>query len=884
MKNILKKLYIFVFVVICAFATSSCKSCKEEETPVTKYFDNENDALVFSSQAVDKVFNPFFSTTGADSNVVGMTQMGLIGNDSKGNYTYGDSEAVIAKDLEIFTEPDGSYTTYKFVLKNNVKFSNGSALTIKDVLFNLYVYLDPVYTGSSTIYSTEIVGLQEYRTQEEDESEQESFKDQFNTKAHARVTALKAAATEILKDKTLDEDGFIEKLNTYQESHGEAYKNIVEDYKQAKKLFTDELENDYSNSIDSWADTVFKDEDGKIYKGLGDVANNVGQAFTTDVEVFLYNEGYITWNKKEAKFETTLSVNDPAEFKNTSVWTKEKAIQEILFDKIPDDINEILTYWATASELFNYLSNVEMEEYYKDGSTRKFNNISGIQFANRLAPITVNGVEYAVPEYDTAGNLVSGNEVLTIKIKKIDPKAIWNFAFAVAPMYYYSDEAHINAFDFEKNFGVEYGSVEFMNNVVKNPARIGVPVGAGAYAASKASGGIDNIEAGDFYNLGVIYFERNPYYVMGTPTIKKVRFSVVSENQMLDTLYAGGIDFIEPNASPDTIAELAGKVNEGISYEKIQASGYGYIGINAKYVQDIEVRQAIMHAINIDECVKYYNGDAQPIYRSMSRSSWAYPEHATSYYPYVGSPVPNKTVLNNVSSYYKDYVLNEGFKEGYVMDRNEQIAYLQSLVELAGYKKNANGVYQKGDKILRYTFTIAGQETDHPAYNALLHAKEILNEAGFEIDVKTDAQALKKLNDGKLTVWAAAWGSTIDPDMYQVYHKESRATSVKNWGYDAIIANNGGEYDEEVEILDYLSELIEKARETDNQANRETIYERALDEVMKLAIELPTYQRNDLFAYNSSKIDASSLTPKSELSPYKGLTSDMWKVSLNVEK
>ena len=53
---------------------------------------------------------------------------------------------------------------------------------------------------------------------------------------------------------------------------------------------------------------------------------------------------------------------------------------------------------------------------------------------------------------------------------------------------------------------------------------------------------------------------------------------------------------------------------------------------------------------------------------------------------------------------------------------------------------------------------------------------------------------------------------------------------------------------------------------------------------MKLAIELPTYQRDDLFVYNSEKIDVSTLTPQSELSPYKGLTSDLWRVSLYVKE
>ena len=134
-----------------------------DDTPKPAYYyDNEKDALVFSSQAVDKVFNPFFSTSGADSNVIGLTQLGMLSNDSKGNWTSGDDEAAVTKDLQIVTEGEENVnqtTTYYFVLKNNVRFSNGSYLTIKDVLFNLYVYLDPVYTGSSTIYSTDIVGL-----------------------------------------------------------------------------------------------------------------------------------------------------------------------------------------------------------------------------------------------------------------------------------------------------------------------------------------------------------------------------------------------------------------------------------------------------------------------------------------------------------------------------------------------------------------------------------------------------------------------------------------------------------------------------------------------------------------------------------------------------
>lgn len=216
--------------------------------------------------------------------------------------------------------------------------------------------------------------------------------------------------------------------------------------------------------------------------------------------------------------------------------------------------------------------------------------------------------------------------------------------------------------------------------------------------------------------------------------------------------------------------------------------------------------------------------------------------------------------------------------------RRSQQEFIRGLVEDAGYTLNGDGVYQKGTSVLKYTFTIAGEETDHPAWNALYRAGNFLNTVGFQINTTTDANALKKLSTGDLTVWAAAWGSTIDPDMYQVYHIDSTATSTWNWGYRQIKLNAGGKYDEELALINELSELIDEGRSTNDEKKRARIYSEALDIVMQLAIELPTYQRDDLFAYNINKIDASTLTPDSDLSPYKGLTSDLYKVSLNKER
>ena len=838
---------------------------KDEDKTV---YNNESDPLVFATLEVDKVFNPFFSTSATDSNVVGMTQIGMLSNDKDGKYTYGDNEAAVTKDLAIVTQgtPDvDQTTTYYFVLKNNVRFSNGSYLTIKDVLFNLYVYLDPAYTGSSTIYSTDIVGLKAYRTQTENEKEQDAFMLQFQTAAGARIQALVDASNEILTDfNDLDSDGFKAKLEEYS-ANGQAYAYLVEDYEKALELFREELNNDWSNSLNSYDQITFSDKNGTVYKNL----------LTTDVEAFLYNEGWIVWNRNDGTLDYNADVKE-----NVLTWSKERAIEFVYNANIPYDIANVVQYWATSTALSSYLTNVAMEDYFKNATIR-FPNISGIKFANHTEPVTVNGVTYPVPTYSADGQ-AQGNEVLSITIHGVDPKAIWNFAFSVAPMYYYSDKEHIEEFDYVSKFGVERGSQSFMENVVKNPDKLGVPVGAGPYAASKSSGGLDEVKAGDFYDKGVIYFERNPYYIMGPATIKKVRYQVVSSTQMLNALYNKEIDFAEPNANPETIAELDGKKDQGIGNESIQTAGYGYIGINAGKVPDMAVRQAIMHTINTQECVDYYETTATAIYRSMSKSSWAYPDKATAYYPYIGGKIPED--LSVVNPAYREYVLALGKKAGDTFTKEEQQAFIISLVEGAGYTLDANGVYLKGTHTLKYTFTIAGEETDHPAWQAMWHAGEFLNEIGFQINVTTDANALKKLSTGDLTVWAAAWGSTIDPDMYQVYHIESNASSTLNWGYKQIKLNVGGKYDAEKALIEELSELIDEARKTTDEDIRAKLYSDALDIVMQLAIELPTYQRDDLFAFNTDKIDVDSLTPESELSPYRGLTSDLHLVSLVTER
>ena len=834
MKTLRKTLALLIVLSTLIGMVATLTGCGGDEGPVV---DNESTRLVLSTSELDGVFNPFYSSSASDGSVVGMTQIGMLSSDKNGKVAFGEDEACVVLDYEtVFKKNDAgeiTETVYYFVLKNDLKFSDGSPLTMKDVLFNLYVYLDPTYYGSATIYSTKIIGLEEYRTQTRNEKEQESFNEQFEDLAEDRIGRL-LECFELIKEDYVNVSLTDEQLKTllgeYISLGDASYATLVEDYELVKKYFKEELKTDYTNSKGTAQDIVFTDASGKKV------------TLTTDTEAFLYNEGFIVWDEKEFKFVNNLG----DESKN---WSEDQAIDAIYTSKIPNALDEVASFWNTAVRIREYFAYLEKEKYFNSlDPDDKITSIEGIKFANRTETVKVNGKDYAAPTYDAKGAVTSGNEVLSIAIEEVDPKAIWNFAFSVAPMYYYSDYEVYKDFNYVDNFGVKFGSIKFQDEVIKDSNKIGVPVGAGPYKATTRSGDSSKVTAGTFKADNVVYFERNDHFMFDVK-IKYVNYQVVSTNLMLDALYAGDVHFVEPACKQENIDSITAKKDDGFASESVMTNGYGYIGINAEKVPDIAVRRAIMYAINTQYAVDYYFGYSHSISRPMTKASWAYPTAADEngqFYPFDST---GKTS--------------------------------EKLVIDAGYIKGADDIYQKDGHKLEYVFTIAGDTTDHPAYQSLKVAADILNAHGFKITVKTDINALKKLNNGDLTVWAAAWGAGVDPDMYQVYHMDSTAGSTANWGYRAIKTNAGNKYDTEYDLVRRLSDIIDLARETLDEGRRKQYYAQALDLVMELAVELPTYQRSDLFAYNTNIIDVNSLTPKSELTPFNGPMSRIWEVSLN---
>ena len=861
MNNKFKRVVCLTLGALTAFSVVGCKKSKGK----TYVNDPETTPLVFSTSALDGNFNPFFATAAPDVTIAAQTQIGMLTTDGAEVPVCGEQYPTVALD---YTETmktqagavtdqgdENGRTEYEFLIKNGIKFSDGTPLTIKDVLFNLYVYLDPMYSGSATIYSTKIKGLEAYRQQNPDLKKEGSV-------ASSEMPYDSAAKEAFMLLNSDLEDGLIEDVNE------------DERLKKLKTFYEEVLLSDWNSYSSSLA--TYQEE----YR------------FTKAWEVFLYVNGVVTIQQTamgknikdnvgcadgKERYYTSLDpqhaqcsnyddedFTDIAEATSSENYEGNLAVHkakyadctcegEVAKEHVIRDaaIERVLNTWTTTANGYYYVLNYTSagDKWYDSVLQDAIADWKETFVGDTLVVPNIEGIKTYKTKSFNGKSYDEEHDVLKVVIDGVDPKAIWNMSFTVAPMHYYSTAELTAAANCEDSFGVKFADKDFFQNVLQAPDKNGLPVGAGVYMATNLndSGTVDRT---NFYNNNIVYYKRNPYFEtvgsgLSNAKIKYMRYKVVGSDQIFNSLINNEVHVGEPNATPANVAKLSSYAHLG--YGKYLTNGYGYVGINPKFVPDIEIRRIIMSAMDTTSIVKdYYTTDlAVDIQRPMSTTSWAYPTNATR---------PEEIKLRKTVTAITDAIPED-------------------------YTLGADGVYVNADgERLEYTFTIAGETTDHPAYSMFQKTADLLNKCGFKITVVTDPNALKKLATGNLTVWAAAWSAAIDPDMYQVYHKNSKATSVKNWGYEEIFRDEDT-YKEENEIIEELSNLIDAARKTINQTVRTQKYALALDKVMELAVELPTYQRNDLVVYNKDLIDVNSINQNpTHLS---GVFDKLWLVDFN---
>jgi len=162
---------LIIFTLLTALLLTSCSSggigiggtSGETDTP-----------LVIAYDSFDGKFSPFYADTVYDRDAAGFTMSPLLTVDRAGEAVYNAIEGETREyngtfytytgiaDIDVVREDET--TVYRITLRDDIVFSDGEKADADDIIFNYYVYCDPSYTGSSTISSYAIVGLDEYRS------------------------------------------------------------------------------------------------------------------------------------------------------------------------------------------------------------------------------------------------------------------------------------------------------------------------------------------------------------------------------------------------------------------------------------------------------------------------------------------------------------------------------------------------------------------------------------------------------------------------------------------------------------------------------------------------------------------------------------------------
>ena len=449
-------------------------------------------------------------------------------------------------------------------------------------------------------------------------------------------------------------------------------------------------------------------------------------------------------------------------------------------------------------------------------------------------------VEYAESAPSITGIQKTGDYTLRIVASSFDATMIYQLGINIAPMHYYGDKA---LYDYDNNsFGFPKADLSSVR------AKTTQPMGAGKYKFVS-------------YENGVVNFEANETYFRGAPKTKYLQFREVQDVDKLNGVINGSLDVTDPSFSKDTANNIADTNGNGdvtgpiITTSTVDNLGYGYIGMNANNVcvggdpssdasKNLRKAFATIFSVYRDVAIDSYYGDAAEVINyPISNTSWA---------------APQPTDADYAIAFSKDVNGNPIFTSDMDTDAKYAAAKEAALgfFEAAGYTVADGKVTAapQGAK-MEYEVMVPGDGTgDHPAFMILTLASDAMKELGINLivnDLTNSSDLWNALSAGQGEIWCAAWGASVDPDMYQIYYAD-----VAHGG-----ANPGGSnYMYKIADPD-LDEMIMNARQSADQSYRKAIYKACLDKIIDWAVEVPTYQRQNAVIFSTERVDIDTVTP-----------------------
>ena len=405
-------------------ASTSTGSTSEAATAETA--GHADDTLVVAMTGLEGKFSPFFATSAQDNDIMSLNQLVLFGTDRMGemvlngiegetreyngtDYTYyGPADCVVTENA------DGT-VTYDITMRDDLVFSDGEPVTIDDVIFSIYVYLDPTYDGATTWYSLPIEGVEAYRSG-------------MSTKS-----SLIAAAGEDNTDFTYwteeEQTAFWAAVN----DGGVKFAQEIVDYCVANGLAADS--NDVATAAANWA-----------YEGLA--------ADATAKDFFMAIGDNYGWNFSQMEAETAGTA---------------------LSDLIPEDVYSMGTEGVTTGESAPNVSGiVKTGDYSMTITTTELSNSMVYQLQIPVAPLHYYGEE-SLYDYDnnmfgfTKGDLSHVRSVTSAPLgggayvfKSYENGTVYMDA---NPLYYLGAPkiAHLNAIETQeadKITGIQAGTID----------------------------------------------------------------------------------------------------------------------------------------------------------------------------------------------------------------------------------------------------------------------------------------------------------------------------------------------------------------------------------------------------------------------------------------
>ncbi len=215
-----KRIAAILLAACMTISFASCNNGEGGQDPTQGKYDT----LVIGVSPLNGVFSPFFYTSAYDAQVIDMVFSPICVLDAD-NVMIPAAGSISAEQID--GDNGQVQTKYTVKVQEGMKFTDGEPVTIDDVLFTYYVYLDPNYDGMGTMNTLPIVGLNEYK---------------YDTPDYSQKIAEFQQQSQNITDEELD--AFVEKYTDLDmQNYGAAYIN------EALGLGLDESAADFEEQV-----------------------------------------------------------------------------------------------------------------------------------------------------------------------------------------------------------------------------------------------------------------------------------------------------------------------------------------------------------------------------------------------------------------------------------------------------------------------------------------------------------------------------------------------------------------------------------------------------------------------------------------------------------